>query len=372
MVYFEKKLIEYFFFAVLLMIIARLIFMENIIHWLTTALRPVIITLVTIYLLDPLVDFYQAKLSKKSTKDKRTLAVVFTFLTVFVLLAAFVSIILPSLLNSVESIMKKLPNSTEQIVDIIVSIPFVNLFTDKMKLLTFFEGFSSVLVSFSENIIGYSTNILISFKDAVFAIGIFILSILMAFYALRDYQSIGANIELHLRSIFGDTIIQPLKRVFHMTDKAMRSFLIGKLYTCIILGVMIGIFGIIFNLFSPKDIPYLPLIAFIIGITNIIPYVGPFIGTVPSLIFALINGFVPGFALLVIVLIAQQIDNIFISPKILGDSVGLKPFWVLLSVTVGGRLFGILGMLLTVPFTSVILVLLEERTAKYKNYKKET
>jgi predicted PurR-regulated permease PerM len=212
----------------------------------------------------------------------------------------------------------------------------------------------------------------VSFKDALFAIGIFILSVLMAFYALRDYDTIGENIELHLRSLFGDKLVKPFKRVFHMTDKAMRSFLLGKLYTCLILGIMIGLFGLIFNLISPKDIPYLPLIAFIIGLTNIIPYVGPFIGTVPSLVFALINGFIPGLALLAIVLISQQIDNILISPKILGQSVGLKPFWVLLSVTIGGRLFGILGMLLTVPFTSVILLLLDERITVYKkNLNKE-
>lgn len=365
----EKKFIEYFFLFTLLMIVARLIFMANILEWLGHALNPVIMMLVMIYLLNPLVNFYQTKLNKKSTKNRRGMAVVLTFLTIFLFLSAFISIILPSLVSSVDSIIQKLPNSTEQIVTIILSIPFVDFFTDQAKLTTFFDSFSTILISFSENIIDYSTNILVSFKDALIAIGFFILSILMAFYALRDYETIGENIELYLRSIFGDSLINPLKRVFQMTDKSMRGFLIGKLYTCVILGLMIGVFGLIFNFISPKNIPYLPLIAFIIGLTNIIPYIGPFIGTVPSLVFALINGFIPGVALLVIVVVAQQIDNIFVSPKVIGNSVGLKPFWVLLSVTVGGRLFGILGMLLTVPFTSVILVLLDERITAYKKDK---
>jgi predicted PurR-regulated permease PerM len=329
-------------------------------------MTPITIMLVIVYLLEPLVKFYQRRLNKNASKNRRALSVAFTFLTVFLVISAFISIILPSILSSVESIVHKLPNSTAQITEIILSFPFVNLFADETMINTFFKNFSTILVSFSENIIGYSTNIIVSFKDALIAVGIFILSILMAFYALRDYETIGENIELHLRSIFGDHLINPLIRVFHMTDKAMKSFLIGKLYTCIILGLMIGLFGLIFNLISPKDIPYLPLIAFIIGLTNIIPYVGPFIGTIPSLVFVLINGFIPAVALLAIVLIAQQIDNIFISPKVIGNSVGLKPFWILLSVTVGGRLFGILGLLFTVPITSVILALLDERINEYK------
>ena len=113
----EKRFIKYFFLITGLMIVARLIFIGNILQWLGHALNPVFIMLIMIYLLNPLVNFYQKKLSKKSNKNKRTLAVVLTFLTLFIFFSAFVSIILPSLMNSVESIIHKLPNSTEQIVE---------------------------------------------------------------------------------------------------------------------------------------------------------------------------------------------------------------------------------------------------------------
>jgi len=370
----EKHLPKYFIFIVSLMIVARMIFIKDTLSWLGSSIYPIVIVLITIYFMEPLVKTYQNLISKHALKKKtmheiktgRTSAVVLSFITVLLVLAGFISIIIPSIMNSVRAIINQLPNSTEQIVDIILAIPFVNFFVDAKSLYSMFNNFNNIFVSFSENIISYSTNLLVSFKDAVIAIGIFILSLLMAFYALRDYETIGQNIELHLRSIFGDRLVSPLIRVFHLTDKAMKKFLIGKLYTCVLLGIIVAILGIVFNIISPKDIPYLPLIAFIIGLTNIIPYVGPFIGTVPSLVFALINGFIPALALLGIVLIAQQIDNILISPKIIGDSVGLKPFWVLFSVTVGGRLFGILGMLLTVPIASVILLLLDERIQEYK------
>ncbi len=376
---FEKKLVKYFIFIVLIMVIARAIFVNNTLAWLSSGTTPIVIVLVTIYLLEPLVNFYQIRLNnrhikkpkKTSPKSQRTLAVVLSFLTILLIIIGFISIILPSIINSVESIMNQLPNSTDEITEIILALPFINLFVDKEIIYNSFNNFSDIFVSFSENIIDYSTSIIISFKDAIVAIGVFILSLLMAFYALRDYESIGQNIELQLRSIFGDKLINPIIRVFHMTDIAMKKFLIGKLYTCIFLGLLVLVFGLIFNLISPKDIPYLPLIAFIIGLTNIIPYVGPFIGTIPSLVFALINGFIPAVALLIIVVVAQQIDNILISPKIIGDSVGLKPFWVLFSVTVGGRLFGIIGMLLTVPITSVILILLDEHSKRYLQTKEK-
>ncbi len=362
----NKKLIQYFIFTLAVLIAGRMIFMGDIIAWLASGATPVVIMLLTIYLMLPMVNKYQLILEKKASKSKRTLSVVLAFLTIFLIIASFISIILPSLISSISAIVDQLPKSTNQITSIIMGLPFVNLFIEESELTTFFNNFSNILVSFSENIIQYSTNIIISFKDAVIALGIFILSLLMAFYALRDYTQIEENIELHLRAIFGDSIISPIVRVAKLTDQSMKKFLLGKLYTCLFLGLMVGAFGLIYNLIFPKDIPYLPLIAFIIGITNIIPYVGPFIGTVPSIIFALINGFVPALALIIIVLIAQQIDNILISPKIIGDSVGLKPFWVLFSVTVGGRLFGILGMLLTVPIASVILVLLDEKVKQYQ------
>lgn len=362
----NRKLIRYFIFVVAIMIAGRMIFMGDVLAWLSAGATPVVIMLITIYFLLPLVNNYQRLLEKKKDKNRRTLAVVLSFLTVLLVVAGFISIILPGLISSVSAILDQLPRSTNQITAIIMGLPLVELFVDESELIRFFNNFSDILVSFSENIIQYSTSILISFKDAVIAIGIFILSLLMAFYAMRDYDTIAANIELRLRSIFGDSIVSPVIRVARMTDVSMKKFLLGKLYTCVFLGLMVAIFGVIYNMIFPKNIPFLPLIAFIIGITNIIPYVGPFIGTVPSIIFALINGFVPAVALIVIVLIAQQIDNILISPKVIGDSVGLKPFWVLLSVTVGGRLFGIMGMLLTVPITSVILVLLDEQVKDYQ------
>jgi predicted PurR-regulated permease PerM len=108
---------------------------------------------------------------------------------------------------------------------------------------------------------------------------------------------------------------------------------------------------------------------FIIGITNIIPYIGPFIGTIPCLIFALFSGFWEAIALLAIILIMQQIDNIIVSPRILGNSVGLKPFWVVASVTIGGSFFGAAGMILSVPIASVILTLVMEKINNSPNVK---
>ncbi len=358
---FEKRLTQYFLFAVAVMLVGRAIFTGGILEWFGKGITPIVIMLVTIYLIEPMVKAYQ-----KWLKGRRTMAVAFSFITILLMIVGFISIILPSIKNSVDSIVDRLPNSTYQISQMILSLPFAPLFIDEQLVYDFFNNFSEIFITFRENIISYSTSILISFKDAIISVGIFILSLLMAFYALKDYERIGENIEFHMRSLLGEDITDPIIRVFHMTDKSMKKFLVGKLYTCLFLGVTVAVLGLIFNLISPKHIPYLPLIAFIIGLTNIIPYVGPFIGTVPSLVFALLNGFLPAAGLLGVVLVAQQIDNILISPKIIGESVGLKPFWVIFSVTVGGRLFGILGMLLTVPITSVVLVLLEERGRHYK------
>lgn len=351
-----------FILAILLMIIAKMIFVDRTIAWLGKAAPPIFITLLTIYFLEPLVQRFQ---SLKLLKNNRVVSVVLSFVTVILILAGFIAIIIPSIADSINSIIDVMPNSVSSIVNMIMSIPFVDVFIEAEDITSILANFGDIFMKFRDSILTYSTNILLSFKDAVLAIGVFLLALMMSFYALRDYEQIRENLEIQLRSLFGDSFSDSFMKVFNMTDHAMKKFLVGKLNTCFFLGLMVAVFGLIFNIISPKDIPYLPLIAFIIGITNMIPYIGPIFGTIPAILFTMINGFIPTVAVIIIILGSQQIDNILISPKIIGDSVGLKPFWVIFSVTIGGRLFGIIGMLLTVPITSVILMLLDERKENY-------
>lgn len=109
--------------------------------------------------------------------------------------------------------------------------------------------------------------------------------------------------------------------------------------------------------------PYSLLVAVIVGVTNVIPFFGPYVGAVPSVILIALADPIKGLYFLIFILVLQQIDGNIIGPKILGNSTGLSSFWVVFAILVGGGLFGFMGMLLGVPTFAVIYYLIREVTA---------
>lgn len=106
--------------------------------------------------------------------------------------------------------------------------------------------------------------------------------------------------------------------------------------------------------------PYTLLISVIVGITNIIPFFGPFIGAIPSVIIILFVSPIKAFWFLVIILIIQQIDGNIIGPKILGDSIGISAFWILFSILVAGKFLGLVGMVIGVPLFAIVYSIIKE------------
>ena len=112
--------------------------------------------------------------------------------------------------------------------------------------------------------------------------------------------------------------------------------------------------------FSIFKMPYTLLISVIIGVTNIIPFFGPFIGAIPSFIIILFVSPTKALVFLVLVFIIQQIDGNIIGPKILGDSIGISAFWILFAILVAGKFFGIVGMIIGVPLFAIIYSIIKE------------
>ena len=144
--------------------------------------------------------------------------------------------------------------------------------------------------------------------------------------------------------------------VLHITQKAndiFGGFLIGKIIDSAIIGVLCFI-GLSF-----LNMPYTMLVSVIVGVTNVIPFFGPYIGAIPSTLLILLANPIKGIYFLIFILLLQQLDGNFIGPKILGNSTGLSSFWVIFSILLGGGLFGFLGMLLGVPTFAVIYYIIE-------------
>jgi predicted PurR-regulated permease PerM len=132
------------------------------------------------------------------------------------------------------------------------------------------------------------------------------------------------------------------------------GFIIGKLIDSLIIGVLCFIFTSILKL------PYAMIISIVVGITNMIPYFGPFIGAVPGGLLLLMISPAYCVKFIILIFILQQFDGLILGPKILGNSTGLRPFWIIFAITVGGWVGGVLGMFLGVPFVAVIANLVDK------------
>ena len=139
--------------------------------------------------------------------------------------------------------------------------------------------------------------------------------------------------------------------------------MVGKLIDSTIIGLLCYLFLYLFA------VPFALIISIVIGITNMIPYFGPFIGAVPAILITLINSTEQTILVLVIIIILQQFDGLILGPIILGDRVGVSAFWIIVSVTVGGYLFGVLGMFLGVPVVVLVMTILEEEVQRRLNEK---
>ena len=140
----------------------------------------------------------------------------------------------------------------------------------------------------------------------------------------------------------------------HRSNDTFGKFLSGKILDSFIIGILTFVVLTIFNM------PYTLLISVIVGITNIIPFFGPFIGAIPSVIIILFVSPIKAFWFLVIILIIQQIDGNIIGPKILGDSIGISAFWILFSILVAGKFLGLVGMVIGVPLFAIVYSIIKE------------
>jgi predicted PurR-regulated permease PerM len=136
------------------------------------------------------------------------------------------------------------------------------------------------------------------------------------------------------------------------------GFIIGKIIDSIIIGIICWIGMTILGL------NYSMLCSFIVGVTNVIPVFGPYIGALPTVILLFVTDPPQGIIFLIYILVLQQVDGNLIGPKILGDSTGISPFWVIFAIVVGGGLFGFLGMLLGVPTIALLLYILDQLTIR--------
>lgn len=195
-----------------------------------------------------------------------------------------------------------------------------------------------------------------------------IIGLIFAIYFLSSKDLLFSQFRNLMESFCPDKVCYWIKFIIKDVDTKFGKFIEGKIVDSIIIGILS------FILFSIFRIPYAAMIALIVGITNIIPFFGPFIGAIPSAIIILISDPSKVILFIVMIIIIQQLDGNLIGPFILGDSLELPPVWIMIAIITMGGLFGFFGMFFGVPIFAVIFTLIKELAAisRQKKEKKKT
>lgn len=186
----------------------------------------------------------------------------------------------------------------------------------------------------------------------------FVIGIIVCIYILKSSDKLGRQARMIIQAVFPKKASDIIFELIYETDQSFGGFIRGKLVDSLIIGV------ICFVCTSIMNMPYAMLISTIVGITNIIPFFGPFIGAIPSAILILTVDPMKCLYFILFVFVLQQVDGNIIGPAILGQSTGLSSIWVLFSILVFGGLFGFVGMIIGVPLFSVIYFVISKYVFK--------
>ena len=333
-------------------------------------LQPIIIGFIVAYLMNPVMVFLErnilafleerVKSPRKAEKISRTAATIGAILFLLFIIFLLLNMMIPELVSSIQNMMESLPEEIDAMTAWVEKI-FNGDDQLAYTLNTIFAQLSKNVEHMVQQLIPelniYVTSITTGVVSFVKIIVNFLIGLVVAIYLLMSKETFIGQGKKVVYAVFPSKIGNYITRTLRVSNEIFGGFISGKILDSAIIGVLcyVGLLAL--------KMPYSMLVAVIVGVTNVIPFFGPYIGAVPSFVLIALAEPVKGLYFLVFILVLQQLDGNFIGPKILGDSTGLSPFWVVFAILVGGGLFGFMGMLLGVPTFAVIYYLIRELVA---------
>lgn len=311
------------------------------------------------YLLVPILKQVGCEITEKRKKHLRILSIFLTLLIVCFLIYGFFSILIPNIIQSVRSISYQFPYYVQNLTN--WSAKFLEDNPDIEKLvIQFLDTYSEEFMSYLNNSIVPQMETLVK-QVSVSLIGVlkvlwnFIIGMVISIYVLYSKELFAGQGKKVVFAVFQTKTANQLIKDIRFASDTFIGFISGKIVDSIIIGV------ICFACTSIMQMPYALLVSVIVGVTNVIPFFGPYLGAIPSAILILMVNPLKCIYFIIFILILQQVDGNFIGPKILGQSTGLSGFWVIFSITVFGGIMGIPGMIIGVPFFAVLYALARRR-----------
>lgn len=340
------------------------------IEMIVEVLSPITYGLVLAFLMNPIVKKVEKivkplavkwlKKEERAQKTARGIGIVSALIVVLAIITALLNMVIPELYKSIRNLVVTLPDQIAEWVQFVNDIIETDSNVGKILKTVVLESSAALekwvetdllnwvqtdLLERTNDIVTGLTTGVISIVNVVLDI---VVGIIVSVYVLFGKEKFAGQSKKVVYAMMKPRTANNLLHVIKKANEIFTGFIIGKIIDSAIIGVLCFI-GL-----SVLKMPYTLLVSVIVGVTNVIPFFGPFIGAIPSAILIFLVDPMKGLYFVVFVILLQQLDGNVIGPKILGDSTGLSSFWVIFSILVSGGLFGFIGMIVGVPTFALI------------------
>lgn len=351
---------------VLFLVIRYWVSLEGVVKMAFAAAVPLLIGCVVAYVINILMNFYEKWYDrlfkvKVARKIKRSVCVIFSFLTLIGIVSLMINLVLPELINCIASFVRTVPAAVQWVIDFIGEEELAGYFPS-MKDIDW-SSFSTEVESMIKSLInglGGAVGSIVSAVGSVFTVVVnIVVAIIFSLYVLLDKERLCKQ----CKRMVNTYIPKKAERIFYIVkvfDESFHKFIVGQVTEAVILGVLCIIGMWIFRF------PYAVMIGVFIGFTALIPIAGAYIGAAVGAVMMLTTDPLLALEFIVFIVVLQQLEGNLIYPRVVGQSIGLPGIWVLTAVTVGGGVLGIGGMLLAVPAAAALYRLLREDVNRRK------
>ncbi len=377
----DKKTVKYIFLCVLGGIVCYWILLESekaarVWNIFAGILSPFAVGAALAFVLNVPMRSIENKLQFLSSgKLRRGLAMVLTLVLIALVIAGVIMLLIPQINKTIDDIISQLPGFFTGIQNFVQEFlnknpeiqehiqPYWDKILAKFNVDTLANMDWKSIIENGLNVLGKSLSSLFSgaisvvetVADVVFNL---VVSFVFALYCLGNKETLARQGRKLLYASVPESFADESVRILRMTNSAFSNFITGQCLEAVILALLFVIAMMIFRM------PYIPLICVLIGVTALVPLVGAFVGCILGAFFILVSDPFQAVTFVIMFLVIQQFEGNVIYPRVVGSSIGLPGMWVLLAVAVGGELMGIGGMLIMVPFASVLYTLLREFAQK--------
>lgn len=346
-------------------------YIENVKNGLTVfiaVIQPFLIGFMLAFIINLPMNFFERKVYSKIFKTEKTkkLVPVFSLISSWILfilgIVIFLNVLIPRISKAVTALIERFPLFLDDLIDLLNKNKFTKNFADDAQKYINSVDWNNALVQVKDYFVGEAGNIFDKTTSIINSVSSTIITIaaatIFSVFVLINKKDLKILANRIIYSLFKRSTADEINKVASLSYSSFASYINSKALSSLILGILVFVGMLILK------IPFAAMAAILVAIADFIPYVGPLIATVIMMILIFIESPFKSLVFLIFLLIAQQVQGSIIYPALAGKTIGLPSIWVIVSIAIGGSLFGIVGMLVSIPIASILYTLMNEKMDK--------